>query len=157
MSQFFFTIPGVILSIGGIITVVVLGVLYIVGLFKKGKDQEDDRLIKILEGTVNALEQKVDNQKKEHDTMIQDLTVKIEELTETVGHLEKENQTLTKVLQGRDEQTQLFYKKAFEAIDTGNKTFALVEAMNKAHTELMKILVEHLKVVPGVTINNQPK
>ena len=60
---------------------------------------------------------------------------------------------LTKVLQGRDEQTQLFYKKAFEAIEVGSKTYTLVENMNKNHTELMKMLVEHLK--PGVTINNQ--
>lgn len=153
MQNFLSTIPGIIISIGGIAAVAVVGGLYVLGLIKGKKDTSDDRLINILEGTVKALEGKVDSQKKEHDDILVKLTKDIKNLTEKVEELEKENITLTKVLQGRDEQTQLFYKKAFEAIDVGNKTYALVETMNKNHTELMKMLVEHLK--PGVTINNQ--
>lgn len=133
----------------------VFGGLYVVGLWKGKKDNEDDRLIKILEGTVTALEQKVDNQKKEHDEILTKLTKEIKELTVKVTDLENENETLVKVLQGRDEKTQEFYKKAFDAIEVGGKTYMLVEQMNKNHTELMKMLVDHLK--PGVTINNQPK
>ena len=153
MPQFFATTIGLVTAIGGLVAVVIVGVLYVAGLWKKGKDGEDDRLINILEGTVKALEKKVDDQKKEHDDLIQGLSTEIKELTKKVGDLEHENETLTKVLQGRDEQTQVFYKKAFEAMEVSNKTFALVETMNKNHTELMKILVDHLK--PGVTINNQ--
>jgi predicted RNase H-like nuclease (RuvC/YqgF family) len=155
MQNFLSTIPGLIVTIGGVIAVAVVGGLYIVGLVRGKKDSSDDRLIKILEGTVNALETKVDNQKKEHDEILTGLSKQISDLTSKVDELERENETLTKVLQGRDEQTQVFYKKAFEAMEVSNKTFALVETMNKNHTELMKMLVEHLK--PGVTINNQPQ
>lgn len=154
MEHFLSTIPGIILTIGAIFTVVVVGALYVVGLWKNGKDGEDDRLINILKGTVDALEVKVNNQKKEHDDILASLNLKISDLTKKVDELEKENKTLVEVLQGRDQKTQEFYKKAFDAIEVGAKTFALVEAMNKNHTDLMKMLVDHLK--PGVTINNQP-
>lgn len=156
MQAFFTSAIGIILTSAGVLVTAVVGLLYIIGLWKKGKDGDDDRLIKILQSTVIELEKKVDNQKKDHDETLKNLTTKINTLTTKVDELEKENRTLTSVLQGRDEQTQLFYKKAFEAIEVGNKTFALVENMNKNHTDLMKMLVEHLK--PGVTINNtQPK
>lgn len=155
MEHFLSTIPGIILTIGAIITVIVAGFLYVAGLYKNGKDGEDDRLINILKGTVEALEKKVDDQKKEHDDTVGSLTKKIDNLTAKVDNLEKENETLTKVLQGRDEQTQVFYKKAFEAMEISAKTFVLVEAMNKNHTDLMKMLVEKLGK-NGVTINNQP-
>jgi len=154
MEHFLSTIPGIILTIGAVLTVVIGGFLYVAGLWKNGKDGEDDRLINILKGTVDALEKKVDEQKKNHDEVLTKLTKEIGNLTTKVDNLEKENETLTKVLQGRDDQTQVFYKKAFEAMEVAAKTFSLVDTMNKNHTELMKMLVEHLK--PGVTINNQP-
>jgi hypothetical protein len=154
MENFLSTVPGIIMTVGGMFAVVVVGALYLLGLLKGKKDNQDDRLIKILEGTVNALEQKVDSQKKEHDGILTALTKQIDTLTAKVEDLEHEKETLVKVLQGRDEKTQEFYKKAFEAMEVSNKTHSLVEQMNKNHTELMKMLVEHLK--PGVTINNQP-
>lgn len=155
MEHFLSTIPGIIITVGAILTVVIGGFLYVAGLWKNGKDGEDDRLINILKGTVDALEKKVDDQKKNHDEVLTKLTREIKDLTKKVDDLENENQTLVKVLQGRDDQTQIFYKKAFEAMEVAARTFTLVETMNKNHTELMKMLVEHLK--PGVTINNQPK
>lgn len=157
MSTFLSTIPGAIgtiISLGAVMAVVVIGALYALGIWKKGKDDQDDRLIKILEGTIDALEKKVDDQKRGHDEIINELMAKIEVITKKVNLLESENGTLTKVLQGRDEQTQVFYKKAFESMEMATKTFLLVEAINKNHNDLMKMLVEHLKQ-PGVTINNQ--
>lgn len=145
--EFLTTIPGIIITIGAILAVVIVGGLYVVGLWKGKKDNEDDRLIGILQDTVTALEQKVDNQKKEHDEILTKLTKEIKDLTDKVADLENENETLVKVLQGRDEQTQVFYKKAFEAIEVGAKTHAVVEQMAKQQTELMKVLIEHLK--PG--------
>lgn len=146
MKEFFSTIPGIVISLGAILAVVVTGLLYALGLWKKGKDGEDDRLIKILEGTVNALKVKVDNQKEEYDETIGKLTDKIDTLTSKVEHLEKENETLTKVLQGRDEQTQLFYKKAFEAIETGEKTYKSIENLNKNQEDLLAVLKQHLQI-----------
>lgn len=150
MLEFFTTIPGIVISLGAILAVVVTGLLYALGLWKKGKDGEDDRLIKILEGTVNALEQKVDNQKKEHDETVGMLTKKIDTLTDKVDHLEKENETLTKVLQGRDDATQTFYEQAFQAIDKTNNIFNMVKLQGENQTLLIKLLSKHL----GVDINN---
>ena len=154
MSNVLSSLPGIVLSAGSILGVIAIGILFVAGVWKKGKDGEDDRLINILKSTVDTLEKKVDDQKKNHDEILSNLTKNIHDLTVKVDNLERENETLTKVLQGRDEQTQNFYKKAFDAMEVANKTLILVETMNKNHTELMKMLVDHLK--PGVTINNQP-
>ena len=142
------------MTVGGLLAVAVVGIFYVIGLFSKTKDGADDRLIGILQETVTALEKKVDDQKKEHDNILGNLTKQIGELTKKVDDLEQENGTLVKVLQGRDEQTQAFYKKAFEAIETGKGTHSLVENLAKNQSELMKVLVDHLK--PGTTIINQP-
>lgn len=151
--QFFNTTFGLIVLVGGVLAVAVVGLLYVIGLFKKGKDGEDDRLIKILQETVETLEKKVDKQKVEHDETVGGLTKKIDSLTEKVDQLERENKTLTEVLQGRDKKTQEFYEKAFKSIEIGEKTYNLVKTMNTNHESLMKLLIEHLK--PTVTITNQ--
>lgn len=128
MENFLSTVPGIIISIGGIIAVAVVGVLYIVGLWKNKKDNADDRLIHLLQETVNEMEKKVNQQ-----------TLDIERLTKKVSDIERENETLVKVLQGRDEQTQTFYKEAFKA-------FELVETMNKNQTEFLSLLAKHFKI-----------
>lgn len=145
MEKFFNTIPGIVISLGAILTVVVSGLLYVLGLWKKGKNGEDDRLINILQETVNELEKKVNGQKDTHDLEVKNLNDKIDGLVEKVDTLEKENQTLTRVLQGRDEETQKFYNKAFEAIDTGKQTHLLVEQMSKSQGEFIQVLKEFLQ------------
>jgi len=54
MTGFLATTLGIVISIGGVFALVVVGGLYVLGIWKKGKDGEDDRLIKILEATVGA-------------------------------------------------------------------------------------------------------
>lgn len=154
LEHFFTTVPGIIIAVAGLIGGAVVGGLYIVSVIKGKKDNSDDRLINILQDTVTALETKVDNQKKEHDSTVTELTDKIDKLTDKVDHLEKENETLTKVLQGRDDKTQEFYAKAFEAIEIGNKTFALVKSLADSNTELLKILAQ--KKPDTTIINNRP-
>lgn len=126
MDILFSTIPGIIMSIGGLLAISAVGVSYFMGLFKKNNDNEDDRLIKILEGTVNALEKKVDDQKIESDKTIKNLTAKIDSLTRKIINLENENETLVKVLQGRDEVTRKFYEASFKSMETTEMTHALV-------------------------------
>lgn len=137
------TIIGIVLSIGAVFSVVVIGGLYVLGLIKGKKDNEDDRLIGILQDTVTALEGKVNQQKKEHDEILTKLTKEIKELSTKVDELEKENITLVKVLQGRDAETQEFYKQAFEA-------FKKVDVINNNHVKLMTLLTEHLVRKNGV-------
>jgi predicted nuclease with TOPRIM domain len=146
MQEFLATTLGIVVSSGAVGTVVILGILYIAGLWKKGKNGEDDRLITILKGTVDALEEKVNNQKKEHDDILSNLTREIKELTEKVDNLDTENTRLVEILQGRDTKTQEFYEKAI-------RSFTLVENMNSNMADLLKALGEHFKST--VTINNQ--
>lgn len=139
MENFLSTVTGIVISIGTVFAIVVVGGLYLLGIIKGKKDNEDDRLITILKETVDALEKKVDDQKREYDTIVTSLSTKIDTLTTKVQKLEEENETLVKVLQGRDEQTQLFYKEAFKA-------FELVETMNKNQADFLKLLSEHFKI-----------
>jgi predicted RNase H-like nuclease (RuvC/YqgF family) len=89
---------------------------------KVSQDKTDDRLIILLQQTVSELEKKVNKQTKD-----------ISDLTDKVESLEKDNERLVKILQGRDSQTQEYYKQAFESMKIGRET-----------NELMKKLIEIL-------------
>lgn len=147
------TILGLFAAGSAVIGGVISGILYVLGYWKRGKNDEGERLIGILQDTVTTLEKKVDDQKKEHDEILTDFTKQMEQLTKKVDHLEKENETLRDVLQGRDEQTQKFYKKAFESMELAGETHQLIKTMSKTQTDLMKVLVDNLK--PNVVVNNQ--
>lgn len=108
---------------------------------KKIEDDSEDRIIKLLNDTTQALEDKLRttqieyerdkqmlNEKYEQDRKT--LNSKIDDLTKKVDLLEKENTTLLKVLQGRDEQTQEFYKKGFEAMKTMDSCYSLVKDLS---------------------------
>ena len=113
---------GIVVSVGGVFTVVVVGGLYIAGIFKKAKDEEEekenkeeDRLIDILQKTVDTLKDQVGTQKKAHDEQITQLQKDVSGLTHQINALKVENQTLIKVLQGRDEKMQKFYENGLIA------------------------------------------
>jgi antitoxin component HigA of HigAB toxin-antitoxin module len=147
MEQFFTTVPGIIISIGGILAVVIVGVMYTLGLWSGKKDNADDRLIGILKETVDALQVQVDNQKKEHDETVEALTKKIDTLTLKVDDLERENGTLIEVLQGRDKNTLEFQKQMLEAMKIGMETNGLAKQTSERLTELVTIMGDHLKAV----------
>lgn len=152
MSQFFTTIPGIIISIGGILAVAVIGLGYVIGLWKKNKDGQDDRLIGILEKTVKELSTKVDNLEKRE-----------KELTREVEGLRTDNKKYIEILQGRDQQTQEFYRQAFDAMKTSKETFELVKAMaqgmtdtNKNIDKLIDLIGKHADVIDhSITSNKQ--
>ena len=149
--------------------VIIMIIIVVVGFFasmymlsdyrdkrKKKLDASDDRLITILQTTVNELEKKVNKQ-----------TTDIESLVKKVSALEKENETLVKVLQGRDEQTQKFYKQGFESMQKTDEIFECMETLVKAVTHLgesleknntmtadfVKTMKEHLLNVEKVAIS----
>lgn len=140
---------------GWIIAVVVLilggaaGLYMLDGYRTKKKDQEnkgEDRLITLLQTTVQELEKKVNKQ-----------TTDIEALTKKVTDLERDNGLLVKVLQGRDDQTQAFYKQAFEAMKVAQQTHdvvtTLAESMkitNDNTTKLIELLSKHVDVMDHV-------
>lgn len=112
-------IPNWILFIG----IIIAGIFAFMGQWDKrskekqeAQDKGEDRLITILEKTVKELETKVNKQSAD-----------IETLGKRITELEEENKTLVKVLQGRDEQTQKFYEKGFEAMNKMDKMLPIVE------------------------------
>lgn len=110
---------------------------------KVEEDGAEDRLINILKKTVDELEKKVNEQGD-----------KIEALTKKVADLEEENETLVRVLQGRDEQTQKFYEQAFASMKVAAETNEIVKQLaqgitgtNKNIESMISLLSKHLDVV----------
>jgi len=150
MTDLLTTIPGIIITVGGILTVAVVGGLYVVGLWKQKKDGADDRLINLLKETVGELEKKVDNQKREHDDEVVKLNKKIDDLTSKVGELEKENQTLVEVLQGRDKSTLDFQRQMLEAMRVGMETNGLAKDTANKLQSLIDLMATHIKAVEAL-------
>lgn len=138
MELFLNTIPGIIITIGGILAVAIVGVMYIVGMWSGKKDNADDRLINILKNTVDELEKTVEKQ-----------TIDIEKLTLKVNDLDRENKTLIEVLQGRDKNTLEFQKQMLEAVRIGMETNGLAKETSRKIGDLVDIMGKHLKAVEG--------
>lgn len=155
MEYFFTTIPGVVISLGAILAVVVTGLLYILGIYskqklerKKEEDAGDDRLIKLLQTTVTELEKKVNQQ-----------TLDIEELSTEVAELRKENKIYIDIFQGRDGDTKEFYKKAYEAIEIARQTHDLmgtvaesIKNTNSAMEKLIELIGKSMDIAGKIAI-----
>lgn len=98
------------------------------------KDNADDRLNGILEKTVKELSGKVDQLEKRE-----------KELTKEVSELRKDNEKYLSILQGRDAQTQEFYKSAAESMVIGKATHELVTATNQNVNKLVEAISEFIK------------
>ncbi len=143
MKEFFTTIPGIVISLGAILAVIVTGLLYVLGLYKKGKDGEDDRLIKILQSTVEELEKKVNKQSED-----------IANLSEEVEELRQDNKKYIEIFQGRDKKTEEFYQQGFEAIKLARETHDIITTVaesirntNSAMVKLIEIFGKSVDVV----------
>lgn len=116
------------------IVIVILGIaagMYMLDSYrskkKKEEDGDEDRLIGILQTTVKELEGKVDK-----------LVAREKELTKEVSDLSKENKTLLAVLQGRDQQTQEFYKQGFESMKRSEQMFETMKTLVESVATLSK-------------------
>ena len=119
------------------------GMFALFGLFdksrserKKANDVADDRLINLLQQTVTELEGKVNKQ-----------DIDIKALTVVVESLKTKNQTLVEVLQGRDGQTQEFYKQAYDIFGVAKETNGLVKKTNENIETLIGLMNRHLQVI----------
>ena len=149
---------GVVISI----IVIILGVaagLYMLADYRDKKRKEktkeqneaDDRLNSILEKTVKDLSGKVDKLEKREV-----------ELTKEVGELRKENEKYLSILQGRDAQTQEFYKQAFDSMKVARDTHELVSTVvkgigdtNTNMKSLIELIGKHVSVIDH-SIAKQP-
>lgn len=129
------------MGVGGILTVAIIGIFYLLGLWKKQKDNDDDRLIKILQATVEELDKKVNQQ----DTDIKALTKEVEQL-------KRDNENYIRIFQGRDKETQEFYKQGFDAIKLARETHDVVttvaESVKNTNSAMEKLIavIEKLAV-----------
>jgi hypothetical protein len=123
-----------------IATAIVVGGVAIFGIWdrkqrdrRKEVDGEEDRLIDILNKTVGELEKRVTKQDED-----------IRLLTKKVMELDHENSILIKVLQGRDEETQKFYKEAYEAMkvihDSHDVLTTVAESMKITSSTIGKLI-----------------
>lgn len=124
----------------GVLTIIALGLVSIYGLFdkaqadkKKSLEKSEDRLVNILQETVDHLELKLDKAMED-----------IETLNTKVESLQKENETLTDVLQGRDKKTEEFYRQVFDSIKVSQETHTLVSrvasAVDLANTNTARLI-----------------
>ncbi len=120
----------------GLIAVAIVGVFAFTGVFSGKKRQlkqeesaTEDRVMRLLKEQVNALESRV----KKQDADLGDLTKKVESLI-------SENHLLRNILQGKDEQTQAFYKDAYAAMEIVKAIAASSKENNTALTKLITLM-----------------
>jgi regulator of replication initiation timing len=85
---------------------------------EKAKDAASTELVALLQTTVNTLKTQLDDLQKSH----------IENVKET-SRLRGENETLTKILQGRDEATIKFQQQGLVAFETIAKSTLFFEKL----------------------------
>ena len=126
--------------ITGALALAGIGFLAIVGWLtnrkKTATDTEDekshreaDRLIGILSKTVKQLEEDIHRIGNELHITKQELT-----------RITNENQVITRILQGRDNSTEEYYKAGYEAMGTIKSTHEIIVAMNNNFERLYTAL-----------------
>lgn len=83
---------------------------------RKEENGADDRLINLLKGTVENLEREVISLKEKHEKNVLE-----------IAQLRTENNIITKILQGRDEETARFQREGFIAFSNINELTKLLK------------------------------
>lgn len=128
MQELIASLPSTFLGWIGILTVVIVGILGAWGIFDRTmrdrrKDALDgaDDIIGVLEKKIQLLEGRVtelENEREIHTTQITELKAT--------------NETLTKILHGRDETTMAFQHRVLEATGTAKETNGIVKKMEES-------------------------
>lgn len=120
----------------GLIAMVVLGGVAIYGLVdktmrdrRKDVNAAADDLVGILSKTVEELKAKVGEMEKD-----------LEKTNIAITELKKENETLVKVLQGRDDATLKFQQEVLEAVQLGEETNRFVKEMAESFGNLRELV-----------------
>lgn len=144
---------GTILDWLALAGMVILGVIAVFGLIdreKKKRDQTidaaDDRLIKLLQGTVSSLEKQVNK-----------LSMKVGDLSGKVNKLQTENDILRSILQGKDDDSEQYRKGVNRALTKADKTHEIVGSnskylnkINKNIERLAGLMEEHMGAVEKI-------
>lgn len=136
MYEFISQLPNSPIGWIGLLLAAIAGGFSAYLIYTRQKDGSDDRLIGILQKTVDELEKKVNKQ----DSDIQALTAKVADLKST-------NDTLTKVLQGRDEATLAFQAKVLEAVTIAHETNGRSKELEKSMNKLTDLISAHIVAI----------
>lgn len=136
MEQILTTIPNS--PIGWIALIVAATAAGFAGylFYTRQRDGADDRLINILKQTVEELERKVEKQ-----------DIDIRALSAKVNDLKSANDTLTKVLQGRDEATLAFQKEVLLSVSTVHETNGIVKQLESSFGKLADLISAHILAI----------
>lgn len=105
--------------------IVVLGAFALSSLLNKGLSSKRAELVKTLQDTVNAYEEKV----KAQDRKIEEMTKGHTDNIRLIGQLQGANELMTKLLQGRDDDAQTFKKTMMAAASITAETHKVVFEM----------------------------
>jgi FtsZ-binding cell division protein ZapB len=139
LSQF----PHTALGWGGLIIGLGFAAVAAYLTFKQYRGGQDDRLINILKDTVEELEKKVDQQDRD-----------IKLMQAQVSSLQTTNDTLTRVLQGRDTETIEFQRRVDGAVIASRDTNEKVTIMAEQMIKLMGILERHMTRLEAGAVTN---
>ncbi len=150
MNEFLTTIPGTVASWVVVATLIIAGVLVVIGLWdkkskerKKETDGSEDRLIDILQKTVEELEKKVDK-----------LTTQVDQQTKDIENLSRDKETYLSILQGRDGDTKEFFSQSRKSMEVVQSTHDVVTTLatsiadtNTNMGKLIELLGKHVEVI----------
>lgn len=104
---------------------------------EKLKDKTATELVELLQKTVDTLRADFDNLEAEYEKSKEHATAQHLENSKEISRLAGENATLTKLLQGRDENYLRFQA-------TGLKAFDAIEKMAPAMSRLLVVMEQHV-------------
>lgn len=105
---------------------------------EKLKDKTATELVELLQKTVDTLRTDFDNLQEEYEKSKEHATQQYLENSKEISRLAGENATLTKLLQGRDENYLRFQA-------TGLKAFDAIEKMAPAMSRLLVVMEKHVE------------
>lgn len=142
-------IVSLIISIGTIVSGLVVGLLYFFGAFGKAeRDNNKDAqeassfVISSFKGKIEILEAKV----AEQATELKKMATKLESIV-------TENQLLRTILEGRDEDTKRFYTEGFKAMD---KSQLILEKVTRTDVNVDKLYGAIEKHLAKIETTMQP-
>lgn len=126
-----------------VLSIAVFGIFAVAAIFGKGfrqvkdeSDRADDRLINLLRSTVDTLDRKVKVLEEEQSKTRLELT-----------RLRTENETMSKILQGRDTSTVEYQKASYESMKLLAETYKVSQETNANVEKLYRLLDEHFKSI----------
>ena len=146
MYEFISQLPSSPIGWIGLVLAAIAGGFSAYIIYNRNKDGSDDRLIGILQKTVDELEKKVNKQSDD-----------IESLTKKVDELERENETLIEVLQGRDKSTLEFQRQMLEAMRIGMETNGLAKETASSLNRLTDLISAHIVAIESQESKNNKR